>query len=125
VIKFDAAVAGNDTGFIENLTLLPSSFTTGSYGWNGSKHITVELQGGDGNSEGGKEKVQVMLSYTSYSYRLILVLFYLTCFFSFRGRINATVIGSKPSGKKGKGNEVKKPEEDLAEEPEADEKDDE
>ncbi|KAF8816727.1 hypothetical protein BYT27DRAFT_7237857 [Phlegmacium glaucopus] len=98
----DAAVVGDDIGFIENLTLLPSSFTTGSYGWKGSKRITVELQGGGG--EGGKEKVQVMLS------------------------INATVIGSKPGGKKGKGNryaEAKKPEEDSAEEPEADENDDE
>ncbi|RXW17970.1 hypothetical protein EST38_g7879 [Candolleomyces aberdarensis] len=61
-----------DTGFISNLTLLPSSFSTGSYGWKGSKKINVELQG----SEGG-EKVQVMLT------------------------INATVVGSKQAGKGG------------------------
>lgn len=101
VAKVDSAIElRDDIGFIENLTLLPSSFTTGSYGWKGSKRITVELQDGDGEGEGGKEKVQVMLS------------------------INATVIGSKPGGKRGKGRETKKAEEDLAEEPEADENDD-
>ena len=46
-----------DPGFISNLTLLPSSFSTGSYGWKGSKKITVELQGSE-----GVEKVQVMLT---------------------------------------------------------------
>lgn len=51
----------------------------------------------------------------------VLVLFCLTCSSC---RINATVIGSKPGGKRGKGRETKKPEEDLAEEPEADENDD-
>ncbi len=51
-----------DIGSIGNLTLVPSIFNTGSYGWKGSKHITVELQGGDAGAEGGKEKVQVMLT---------------------------------------------------------------
>ncbi|KAG6907449.1 hypothetical protein DXG01_008833 [Tephrocybe rancida] len=64
------SVASADPGFIGNLTLVPSTFSTGSFGWKGSKRITVELQ----NSEGGeKDKVQVMLS------------------------INATVVGSKPA----------------------------
>ncbi|KAG6865663.1 hypothetical protein C0991_000433 [Blastosporella zonata] len=58
-----------DIGFIGNLTLVPSTFSTGSFGWKGSKRITVELQDSEGEE---KEKVQVMLS------------------------INATVIGSKP-----------------------------
>jgi hypothetical protein len=50
-----------DDGFIGNLTLLPSSFTTGSYGWKGSKRIVVELQNGE-TGEDGREKVQVMLT---------------------------------------------------------------
>ncbi|KAF9466238.1 hypothetical protein BDZ94DRAFT_203569 [Collybia nuda] len=63
------SVATVDPGFVGNLTLVPSSFSTGSYGWKGSKRITVELQNGEGGSE--REKVQVMLT------------------------INATVLGSK------------------------------
>jgi hypothetical protein len=53
-----------DPGFVGNLTLVPSSFSTGSYGWKGSKRITVELQ----NSEDGdaKEKVQVMLTWVPH-----------------------------------------------------------
>ena len=52
-------VAQIDPGFIGSTTLVPSSFKTGSYGWKGSKRVTVELQ----NSESGeKEKVQVMLT---------------------------------------------------------------
>lgn len=68
-----AVVEDDDVGFIQNLTLLPSSFTTGSYGWKGSKRITVELQGGDG--DGGKEKVQVMLSYAPIFIYLFFSLF--------------------------------------------------
>lgn len=51
-----------DVGFIGNLTLVPTTFSTGSYGWKGSKRIIVELQSGDVDAEGGREKVQVMLS---------------------------------------------------------------
>ncbi|KAK7049450.1 hypothetical protein VNI00_006057 [Paramarasmius palmivorus] len=61
-----------DPGFLGNLTLVPSTFNTGSYGWKGSKRITVELQNDD--AEGGKEKVQVQLTF------------------------NATVLGSKGAG---------------------------
>ncbi|KAI9446774.1 hypothetical protein H4582DRAFT_2167529 [Lactarius indigo] len=57
-----------DSGFLGALALQPSTFTTGSYGWKGSKRLTIELIDSDG---GEKEKVQVMLT------------------------INATVIGSK------------------------------
>lgn len=61
-----------DPGSLGSLTLVPSVFTTGSYGWKGSKRIQVELM----NSESGKkEKVQVQLT------------------------INATVLGSKGAGK--------------------------
>lgn len=82
MVESDIAVTGSggseappvedDVGLIENLTLLPSSFATGSYGWKGSKRITVELQGGN-DGEGEKGKVQVMLSYAyhSFPYRLI------------------------------------------------------
>lgn len=52
-------VAQLDPGFIGSATLVPSSFTTGSYGWKGNKHVTVELQ----NIETGKkEQVEVMLT---------------------------------------------------------------
>ncbi|KAH9055949.1 hypothetical protein EDB87DRAFT_1638545 [Lactarius vividus] len=57
-----------DPGFLGALSLQSSTFTTGSYGWKGSKRLTIELVDPDG---GEKEKVQVMLT------------------------INATVIGSK------------------------------
>ena len=103
-----ASVVNDDIGFIENLTLLPTSFTTGSYGWKGSKRITVELQGGDDDDDSGKEKVQVMLSYALFPHRLSSILM---CFFFVFCRINATVIGSKPSEKINKG--AKKPEEYL------------
>lgn len=80
------ATASADPGFIGSLTLVPSSFSTGSYGWKGSKRITIELQ----NSEDGdaKEKVQVMLT------------------------INATVLGSKQA-KSGEGEEMKEDEADA------------
>ncbi|KAJ3907183.1 hypothetical protein F5879DRAFT_943200 [Lentinula edodes] len=56
-----------DPGQLGSLTLVPSSFNTGSYGWKGSKRLTVELE----NDTGTKEKVQVMLTYVvSNSYRL-------------------------------------------------------
>jgi hypothetical protein len=47
------------------MTLVPSSFSTGSYGWKGSKRITVELQTSEDG--GAKEKVQVMFTYVPYS----------------------------------------------------------
>jgi len=57
-----------DPGFIGSSTLLPKVFKTGSYGWNGNKRVTIEVD----NPEGGdKEKLQVMIT------------------------INATVLGSK------------------------------
>ncbi|KAK1219831.1 hypothetical protein PQX77_017405 [Marasmius sp. AFHP31] len=58
--------ASADPGFLGTLSLVPSTFNTGSYGWKGSKRITVELENGE-----DKEKVQVQLT------------------------INATVLGSK------------------------------
>ncbi|KIK03794.1 hypothetical protein K443DRAFT_49317, partial [Laccaria amethystina LaAM-08-1] len=79
------AVAPEDVGLIGTLTLVPSTFSTGSYGWKGSKRITVELQGSE-TSEHGKEKVQVMLS------------------------INATVVGSKQA--EGETEGAKEPEKD-------------
>ncbi|KAJ7446696.1 hypothetical protein FB451DRAFT_1103742 [Mycena latifolia] len=69
-----APAAPQDPGHLGGVTLVPSSFSTGSYGWKGNKRLTIELL----NPEGGeKEKVTVMLT------------------------INATVIGSK--GAKGDG----------------------
>ncbi|KIJ44167.1 hypothetical protein M422DRAFT_47640 [Sphaerobolus stellatus SS14] len=57
-----------DPGHIGNITLLPSEFSTGSYGWKGARRMTLELQGSEGEE---KKKVQVMIN------------------------INATVVGSK------------------------------
>ncbi|KAH8828205.1 hypothetical protein DL96DRAFT_1156127 [Flagelloscypha sp. PMI_526] len=61
----DSAVH-TDPGFINTVTLLPSNFNTGSYGWKGNRRIAVEIE-----KDGKKEKVQVQLT------------------------INATVLGSK------------------------------
>ena len=59
----NATATGNsDAGFIGNLTLVPNVFSTRSYGWKGSKRLTVELQDGDTDAEGMKEKVQIMLT---------------------------------------------------------------
>ncbi|KAG5651503.1 hypothetical protein H0H81_008397 [Sphagnurus paluster] len=80
-----------DPGLIGNLTLVPSTFSTGSYGWKGSKRIVVEL---DNPETDVKEKLQVMLT------------------------INATVLGSKQtksgiddSEAKGEDEEIKDEEE--------------
>ncbi|GLB35483.1 hypothetical protein LshimejAT787_0210480 [Lyophyllum shimeji] len=87
----DVPTAPADVGFIGNLTLVPSTFSTGSFGWKGNKRITVELQNSDGDK---KEKVQVMLT------------------------INATVLGSKPgkSGEEGDEEEAKEEDESKDEE---------
>ncbi len=48
-----------DPGCIGSSTLLPKVFKTGSYGWNGNKRVTIEVD----NPEGGdKEKLQVMIT---------------------------------------------------------------
>ncbi|KAJ7696607.1 hypothetical protein B0H17DRAFT_1053877 [Mycena rosella] len=81
--------APQDPGHLGGLTLVPKSFTTGSYGWNGNKRLTIELL----NPEGGeKEKVTVMLT------------------------INATVVGSKDA-KKGGAKEDGEKEEEKEDEP--------
>ena len=54
-------VAQADPGFIGSAALVPSSFSTGSYGWKGSKRVTIELQNAD-SAEGEKEKVHVMIT---------------------------------------------------------------
>ncbi|KAF9646828.1 hypothetical protein BDM02DRAFT_3118010 [Thelephora ganbajun] len=71
-----------DPGFLAALSLQPSSFSTGTYGWKGSKRVTIEV---DNPDTGEKEKLQVQLSF------------------------NATVLGSK--GKDGEGEEAKEEEE--------------
>jgi hypothetical protein len=64
----EVSTAAADPGFIGTSTLVATEFKTGSYGWKGSKRVTIELPNHDG---GETEKVQVMIS------------------------INATVMGSK------------------------------
>jgi hypothetical protein len=51
-----------DPGFLGVLSLQPSTFATGSYGWKGSKRLTIELVDPNGEE---KEKVQVMLTCVS------------------------------------------------------------
>lgn len=63
-----SAEAAEDVGRIASITMLPSDFGTGSYGWKGQKRTVVQLMGGSGEE---KEKVQVMFT------------------------INAVVVGSK------------------------------
>ncbi|KAF9792260.1 hypothetical protein BJ322DRAFT_1149985 [Thelephora terrestris] len=82
-----------DPGFLASFSLQPSSFSTGTYGWKGSKRVTIEV---DNPDTGEKEKLQVQLSF------------------------NATVLGSK--GKDGEDEEPKeeKKEEDDEGKDEAD-----
>jgi len=72
------AAATQVPGFIGHLALAPTNFSTGSYGWKGSKKILVELERSEGDG-GEKEKVWVQLN------------------------INATVVGSKEAGKEEEG----------------------
>ncbi|KAJ7141882.1 hypothetical protein C8R43DRAFT_1131186 [Mycena crocata] len=81
--------APQDPGHLGGLTLVPTSFNTGSYGWKGNKRLTIELL----NPEGGdKEKVTVMLT------------------------INATVIGSKGAKEEDEKEEEKEGDDEPAEE---------
>jgi hypothetical protein len=77
-----------DNHAIGTLTLVPASFKTGSYGWKGSKHITVELQNDD--ADGEKEKVTVMLTWVVSSIQVNL-----SDVLRLSRSINATVMGSK------------------------------
>jgi hypothetical protein len=81
-----------DPGSIGSLTLVPASFATGSYGWKGSKRVTIELP--DPNSSDEKEKVQVMITFVT-SFRVVRLRPWLT---PAAYSINATVVGSKAAG---------------------------
>jgi len=59
-----------DSEPIGELDLVPSSFSTGSFGWKGSKKVVVDVPDADGE----KSSVQVILT------------------------INATIVGSKGGG---------------------------
>jgi hypothetical protein len=50
----------DDTDLLGAVALQPCSFTTGSYGWKGSKRLAIDLVDPTG---GEKKKVQVMLTY--------------------------------------------------------------
>jgi hypothetical protein len=47
-----------DYGWLGHVAVLPTTFSTGSLGWKGSKRLMVELEVGEGDK---KETVQVML----------------------------------------------------------------
>lgn len=74
-------------GFLAALSLQPSSFSTGTYGWKGSKRVAIEV---DNPDTGEKEKLQVQLSF------------------------NATVLGSR--GKGGEDEETREEKEESDEE---------
>jgi len=78
-----ASSEATDPGFLAALSLQPSSFSTGTYGWKGSKRVTIEV---DNPDTGEKERLQVQLSF------------------------NATVLGSK--GKDGEDEETKEEKKD-------------
>lgn len=61
----EVSVAAADPGFIGASTLVVSEFSTGSYGWKGSKRVTIELPGAEGEE---KEKVQVMITYVGFPF---------------------------------------------------------
>ncbi|TCD63106.1 hypothetical protein EIP91_005978 [Steccherinum ochraceum] len=82
----DATTA--DPGFIGTTALVPSVFSTGSYGWKGAKRVQIELED---RETGRKEVVGVMVS------------------------INATVIGSKnASGETEEAEDAEEDDEDAA-----------
>ncbi|KAH9999083.1 hypothetical protein BJV77DRAFT_940241 [Russula vinacea] len=56
-----------DTDFIGAVALQPCSFTTGSYGWKGSKRLAIDVVD---PTSGEKTKVQVMLMYVSSMIKL-------------------------------------------------------
>jgi hypothetical protein len=56
----DASAAVIDSDFIGAIALQPCSFTTGSYGWKGSKRLAIDIVD---PTSGEKKKVQVMLTY--------------------------------------------------------------
>jgi hypothetical protein len=55
-----------DPGHLGSLALVPSTFSTGSYGWKGTKRFTVELEDPE-SADGKTEKVHVMLTYVPFS----------------------------------------------------------
>jgi len=57
-----APAESTDPGFLAALSLRPSSFTTGTYGWKGSKRITIEI---DNPDTGEKERLQVQLTFNA------------------------------------------------------------
>jgi hypothetical protein len=62
VADADTVVASLDPGHLSYLSLVPTSFKTGSYGWKGNKRLTVELVGAEG---GEVERVTVVLTCVS------------------------------------------------------------
>ncbi|KAJ7897720.1 hypothetical protein B0H14DRAFT_3124606 [Mycena olivaceomarginata] len=59
VADADTVVASLDPGHLSDLSLVPTSFKTGSYGWKGNKRLTVELVGAEG---GEVDRVTVVLT---------------------------------------------------------------
>lgn len=66
-----------DPGFIGAVALAPTTFSTGSYGWKGSKRIVVELLNAEAAEGEPRDKVHVLLT------------------------MNATVVGSKQAKEEG------------------------
>lgn len=94
------------------LSLQPSSFNTGTYGWKGSKRVTIEV---DNPDTGEKEKLQVQLRYVLSCPLIPNVCAHVLSSF------NATVLGSK--GKVGEDEEAKEDEEKKEEKDEEEKED--
>jgi len=84
-----------DPGHVSSITLAPSIFSTGSFGWKGSTRVAVELA----DAEGQKEMVMVTMSF------------------------NATVVGSKPKSKPKRRTRSKKKDDDDDDDEEEDDDD--
>lgn len=58
-----ASSAPVDPGFLGAVVLQPCTFTTGSYGWKGSKRLAIDIVD---PTSGEETKVQVMLTYVGF-----------------------------------------------------------
>lgn len=66
----EAAETAVDPGLIGTLTLLATSFKTGSYGWKGNKRVKIELQG-EGDE---KETVDVQFTCVAALYSIYIII---------------------------------------------------
>ena len=71
-----ADVATDDPGFLGSLTLVPTKFQTGSYGWKATRKVEVELE----NPEEGQPKLKVSVQFQINAVSSLLCFGSLVCF---------------------------------------------